>query len=264
MSLPTSVSKVVRALQSRKQRDKLGLALIEGTRSLQSALDGGVDFRYAVVSADYRKSGDGQAQALLERVDALPNVYTVSADEFATYSEVETAQGILAAVATTWRSEADAIACSRVVALDGVQDPGNAGAIIRTAAWYGIDAVVAGAGTVDLFAPKVLRASMGGIWDLAVIRTGDLAAYLRRFVAGGGAVYAAAMEGESHISWRPARVSAVVFGNEGRGLSDDIQKLAPRPVTIARGAGGRSVESLNVSVASGILLDRWASADVGE
>ncbi len=257
MSLTTSVSKTIRSLHARKFREKLGLALVEGSRLVRSAIDSGQAPVYVVSASSHQVAGSISAWVKNHGSSAI--FFVVTDSEFSELSDVETAQGILAVVRTTWVPETEALTANSVVALDGIQDPGNAGAIIRSAAWYGVEAVVAGPGTVDLFSPKVLRASMGGIWDLKVVRC-PLPAFLEGFRAKSGAIYAAQMDGESHRTWQPADRAVLILGNEGNGLSADVAALSPVPITIQPAGIGRGVESLNVSVAAGILIDQWRSA----
>lgn len=250
-----AVLKTVRALRTRKNREKLGLALVEGTRLVQSAILGGASIRYLLVSASFVAT-ERDTESLWSGQAAGLERFEVSNLEFDRLSAVETSQGILAVIEAEWTDDKDVVDRDSIVVLDAVQDPGNAGAIIRSAAWFGVDAVVAGPGTVDLYSPKVLRASMGGIWDVVVARSSNLVDFLIDFRASGGTLLAAAMTGVSHDAWVPPRRTAIVFGNEGRGITADVEGLGLQNVTIPRVGRSRSVESLNVSVAAGILLDR--------
>ena len=137
-----------------------------------------------------------------------------------------------------------------MVVLDGVQDPGNAGTILRTAAALGATATLALPGTVDLWNAKVVRSSMGAQFahPSFAVSIEELASILRRE---GIELWAADKGGEPVGATAPPRKLAIAVGNEGAGLSSPVRALASRTVSlpIARG-----VESLNVAVATGIIL----------
>jgi TrmH family RNA methyltransferase len=145
--------------------------------------------------------------------------------------------------------------------LDGVQDPGNVGALVRTAAWFGVQTVVGDEGTADFENPKAVRASMGGLWDVALARVPDLGPVLDRLAAEGAALWGADLGGTSVAAWAPGHTAALVMGSEAHGLSADVAERLHRSggglVHIPGAAGARGVESLNVSVAGGVLLARW-------
>ena len=254
-ALPESATRMLRSLSRRKHRDRQNLSVAEGARLVQSAVQAGVSIRFVVATTEF-----DLATAGLEPAPADMPVHRVSEAQFARLSDVETAQGILAVVETSWHDEADIPDDASVICLDGVQDPGNAGTILRTAAWLGIDAVVAGAGTVDLFSPKVLRSSMGGVWGTRLVQSRDLVGFLERKRRAGGSLYAADMEGQPHTDWRPLRNAALILGNEGSGLNDDVRRLDPIGVAIVRGGTSVAVESLNVGVAAAILMDAWRNS----
>jgi TrmH family RNA methyltransferase len=141
--------------------------------------------------------------------------------------------------------------------LDAVQDPGNAGTIIRTAAWFGVDALVAGPGTVDFFNPKVVRAAMGGLWDVRLSRTDDLVVLLDRLAAAGFHRYGADLEGMRLRDWSPRVPSVLVLGSEAHGVSPEIAAAVDDRVTITGSPRRHGAESLNVAVAAGILMQHW-------
>jgi TrmH family RNA methyltransferase len=134
-----------------------------------------------------------------------------------------------------------------VLALDGIQDPGNAGTIIRTADWFGIRHIVCSSDCVDLYNPKVVQSSMGSIARVYVQRT-DLKQWLMNYK---GEIYGAFMEGEKVSHHTLPADGVMVIGSEGSGIRDDIKKYINRHVTIP---GYGQAESLNAAVATGILL----------
>jgi len=247
-------SKELGSLGRKRNGDRLGECLVEGVRSVESAVAAGAPLVEVLVTEEAR--ADERVQSMLEQV-RVP-VHIVAARDLDRIADTTTTQGVLA-VARTERVEPSTLT-GAIVALDGVQDPGNVGAILRTAAWFGADAVLAGPGTADPFGPKAVRAAMGGLWDLKIASTDDLATDLEKLRARGLAVYGADLDGESAHAWSPPHEAVLVLGSEAHGLSADVAALLAARVRIAAPppAGAvRGVESLNVSVAAGVLLHQW-------
>jgi TrmH family RNA methyltransferase len=139
--------------------------------------------------------------------------------------------------------------------LDGIQDPGNLGTIVRLADWFGIGTVLCTPDSADVFNPKAVQSTMGSIARIPVIYT-DAAAIIG---TAGLPVYAALLDGEN--MYRAGRVSTgfIVVGNESKGISPEIQALATHRVTIPRIG---QAESLNAAVATGIILSHLVGASV--
>ncbi len=243
--------KEIASLSQRKHRDQRRETIVEGLRSVEAALDAGAalhDILVAAPAADRYRS-------LLNRTDAP--VHVLPERDFAAFSDVQTSQGILAVAAIRHYPASDLIQLNAILALDGVQDPGNTGTLIRTAAWFGADAVLTGPGTADLYNPKVVRAAMGGLWDLHVSHTTNLVETLRRLREHGFAVYGADMAGIDARSWTPRRPSVLILGSEAHGLSPQVTSLLDERITIDGLPRRGGAESLNVSIAGGILLFQW-------
>ena len=132
--------------------------------------------------------------------------------------------------------------------LDGLQDPGNLGTIVRLADWFGIGAVVCSADSADVFNPKAIQSTMGSVGRVSVIYD-DPSAVIR----GHGAVpvYATVLEGENVYGVGRIDRGFIVVGNESKGIGPELLGLATRRVTIPRVGGA---ESLNAGVATGIVL----------
>ncbi len=132
--------------------------------------------------------------------------------------------------------------------LDGIQDPGNLGTIVRLADWFGIAAVVCSPDSADVFNSKAVQSTMGSIARIPVYYE-DVAAVLRRDP--GMPVYAAVLEGERLYGMERVRRGYIVIGNESRGIGPALQNLSSRRITIPRIG---QAESLNAAVATGIIL----------
>ncbi len=133
--------------------------------------------------------------------------------------------------------------------LDGLQDPGNMGTILRIADWFGLAAVLCSPHCVDVYNPKVLQASMG-----AFLRVNGVEADLESVKSYWPElpVYAAALQGEDVMQMEAPQRGIIAIGNEGAGLTEGVMELATHPVTIARARGSKA-ESLNAAVATGII-----------
>lgn len=245
--------KEIASLTQRKFRDERREMLVEGRRSVEAAIDAAAPLREVVVADSV--AGAPEVRALTERTTA--RVYVVTDAELAQLSAVETSQGVLAVVSIDAHVGSELCSESAILALDGVQDPGNAGTLIRTAAWFGVDAVVAGPGTVDLYHPKVVRAAMGALWDVKLSRLDDLAALIEECRRGGLVVYGADLEGTPVGDWVPAAHSLLILGSESHGISPDVAALLDERVLVPGRSSRRGTESLNVAVAAGILMYAW-------
>ena len=140
-----------------------------------------------------------------------------------------------------------------VLALDGVQNPGNLGTLIRLADWFGIGDVVCSPDCADCFNPKVVQATMGAILRVRVHYTA-LPEWLAAARRGGAPVYGTFLEGDNLYTTELTAAGIVVMGNEGRGITDTAARYVTRRLLIPPyPADRRSSESLNVAMAAGII-----------
>lgn len=137
-----------------------------------------------------------------------------------------------------------------ILVLDGVQDPGNFGTIVRTADWFGVDLIVCSKNTVDMLNPKVVQSSMGSLFRVPIIYE-DLINFLKKTHL---PVYGALLEGANMYHEKLPKEAILIMGNEGAGISEEIQQLIQHKIHIPRFG---DAESLNVSIATGILLGEF-------
>ncbi|MBR3644663.1 MAG: RNA methyltransferase [Parasporobacterium sp.] len=182
----------------------------------------------------------------------------VSDEVFARMSDTKTPQGVLCVMsmpqwsARTLLEERDDVL---VLVLEGIQDPGNLGTMIRSAEAAGVTMVLADLQTADLYGPKVVRSTMGAIFRVPVIYSDNLEKSLRRLKTYGVQLFAAHLQAkQDYWGTNYSRKCAFLIGNEGNGLSDEITALADRLVRIPMDG---EVESLNASVAASLLLYEW-------
>src|ERR1043166_4685690 len=242
-----------RDLRRRKARERHGLFVAEGLGPVEELVASGFEIRGALCTPHATASPRGAPilAALRERNIAVEEV---DDRQFASAAETDTPQGILALAPVPERGLADVApsASLRVLVLDAVQDPGNVGTMIRTAAALGASATFALPGTVDLWNAKVVRSAMGahfhhlctsGTWD-------ELDAFRRERDIPVWGPDAAGTPLDRLNGARPPRL-ALVVGNEGAGLTPAVRAGADQLVALAMTS---AAESLNVAVAAGILL----------
>ncbi|HEY7637032.1 MAG TPA: RNA methyltransferase [Gemmatimonadales bacterium] len=249
----SSLQTLVRDLHRRRGRERRGLALAEGVRLVEEAVDAGIRLRGALVSPALEGTPRGRAlkSALAERA---VRVEQVSEPELEKLADTEHPQGVLAVIEPRpWRIEDIPVSRGAVLlALDGVQDPGNVGTILRTAHGLGAAGVVALPGTAELNNSKVIRGSMGALFRLPSVAS-EVATFLAWAERFGVELWITAADGEPVNRFPEADRPpvALVLGNEGAGVSSAVGSAARRRVAIPLASG---VESLNVAVAAGILL----------
>lgn len=242
---------LARDLSRRKARERSGLFVAEGVRAVEELLGSEVRLRGVLSGPQLAEAPRGRA--LQEAMVARGLTHElVSEREFASAAATESPQGVLAIGEIPAHSLRDLGGCSTLtlLVLDGVQDPGNVGTIVRTAAALGATATVALPGTVDLWNAKVVRSGMGAHFRHPCMHASldELASFLgdESIPLWGADARGTPVGGKK----RPLRL-ALAVGNEGAGLSDRLRAVATELVALPIEG---TVESLNVAVATGILL----------
>jgi TrmH family RNA methyltransferase len=240
-------------LLTRKGRDKLHKFIVEGSHLVQEALQSGADVESVVYLQDMPISREIER---LLGMNSKAETVAVSEAVLAKCTDTETPQPIFAVVR---KPEAGSGAWlldklgegELVVVVDGVQDPGNLGTIIRSADAVGAAAVLLGRGTVDLYNPKTIRSTMGSLFHVQVAEA-DLQELLPRAAACGRRIVATSLrESRSVYELDLRQPTWLVLGNEGAGVSPQVEALATERVIIPM--SGRA-ESLNVAMAATVLL----------
>jgi TrmH family RNA methyltransferase len=241
---------VARDLRRRKAREREGVFAVEGIRAVEELLRSPLEVSGLLVAPKLIDSARGVAVVEAARSRKL-EVAEVDEKEFRSAAETESPQGIIAIARTPERS-LDAFAATnpmRILLLDAVQDPGNVGTIIRTAAALGANATIALPGTVDVWNAKVVRSAMGAHFHHPAFHASWEA--VESFLATTRVpLWVADTGGGPTPAQKPERL-ALAVGNEGGGLSAHVRAVSERIITVPI---SDSVESLNVAVATGILL----------
>lgn len=247
MTLSEGRRRALARLRRRKTRERDELVLVEGPRAVREALAAGARARFALVSPRLDEVAPGLAARLAESTDVVP-VDDVTLSESA---DTASPQGVLLVVEQprdAWLDRLDHR--SRVLVLDALQDPGNVGTLIRSAAAFDLDGVILLDGSVDPWNPKAVRASAGAVFrcGVAVRPWADVAGLLERR---GLPLQVADADGEPtrRLPWQGGWVLAV--GSEARGARPEVREAAAAMVRVPMPGG---TESLNAAVAGSILL----------
>ena len=236
-----------------RSRDRNGPFLIEGPNLLEAALRRGSNGSVERIffTGDYYKNNKPLLESAFSEA-AEADLFELSPHAFEKLCDTETPQGI-AAIARCEPGRIDYFDLPKgpVVVFDGVSDPGNLGAIIRTADASGASGVIVLSGTCDLFGPKALRASAGSVFNLPVMHASrDIA--LTELKALGISIAATVPEGGVDLfSAELSLPLAIIFGNESSGVSPESVKAADLSVSIPVHGGA---ESLNVAAAAAVVL----------
>ncbi|HJU67971.1 MAG TPA: RNA methyltransferase [Gemmatimonadaceae bacterium] len=245
---------LARDLQRRKARERQSLFVAEGVRAVEELLASSLEVVGALVTAE-SSSAERLAKVRAAFEDRRVALTEVSERDFLSASDTDTPQGVLAVAKIPDRSLTSVTLTERgrMLVLDAIQDPGNVGTILRTAAAFDVTATVAMPGTVDLWNAKVVRSAMG-----ALFRHHALSAswnQLDEFLAASGVTFWGADAAGARLGDRgaPSKL-AIAVGNEGNGLTSDARSRVAHTVSIPTAS---TVESLNVAVAAGILLHHF-------
>ena len=250
--------KLMESLRLRKHRAKEGLFRIEGVRLSEMAAASGWAIRFGLYTAELVEKERGRA--LVEVLQAKCPLYEISAALAKKVAATDTPQGIFLVAEQQKKSlpqmaehlQQAAARKPLLVVLDGVQDPGNAGTIIRTADAVGADGVILTKGSVDVFSDKTVRATMGSLFHLPVVtdvRAEEVAAFAQ---ATGCQLLATALDEQAkpHFAVDFGKGSLIAFGNEGGGVSEELLAAAEKVYIPMYG----EAESLNVGVSSAVVL----------
>lgn len=233
--------KWVRSLQLKKHRDEQGLFVAEGAKCVQ----------------------DLQASFTLKLLVSTDNATDT---EIAQMSSLRTPQGIIGVFQKPILPALDLTQEKLIVALDGVQDPGNLGTIIRTCDWFGIYDIICSTTTADCYNPKVVQATMGALARVRVRYVDDIAQTIQALKQANYPIYGTLLEGKDMYdegSIMDKTKGVIVMGNEGNGISENVRQVVTHPIRIPSHAEAREErsESLNVSIATAIVLAEFRRTD---
>jgi TrmH family RNA methyltransferase len=230
----------IKSLHQKKYRKENGIFIIEGIKSIAEFIQSNYQVHSIYCLSQY--------QSLLPTLPANIKLFEVNNAELDKISTLQTPQGILALVnipnPPVFNTETLKNVFSLV--LDGVQDPGNMGTIIRTADWFGFKQIICANNCVEVYNPKTVQATMGSLSRINIFYE-DLPSVLKGIKL---PVFGAVLDGTSIYKTDWGKEGLVILGNEGQGITPEVMKLITHPVTIPRIGGA---ESLNVAISAAIL-----------
>ena len=227
--------KYIQSLSDKKVRLETGCFIAEGEKLVGEMIAAGYPLK-AVYALDSWESPDASIE--VTRIEVF---------ELEKMSMLQTPNQVLAVAMMPQQVKALDLGGQLTLVLDGIQDPGNMGTIIRTADWFGITQIVASEDTVDVYNPKVIGATMGSFMRVSVTYK-NLQEWMPTVKL---PVYGALLEGENIFTTNAVKEGLLVIGSEGKGIRENILDLITHPVTIPKIGGA---ESLNAGIAAGVIV----------
>ena len=235
--------KHARSLQQKKFRDQHGQFLVQGAKVVRELLE-----------SDWQVDAVLSTEACGQRM-ALHRAIIVPAHELERVGTLETGNEVVAIARKPQEASPAAMGTDElVIGLDGINDPGNLGTVIRIADWFGVKRLWCAQGSVDAFNPKTVQAAMGALFRVSVTMV-DLPVMIMGQRAAGVQVYLASMEGRSVFDVQLARPAVLVMGSESHGVSAAVREAGGEVIAIP---GGYGSESLNVATATAALCMEFA------
>lgn len=231
----------VRSLADKRVRDAERLFVAEGAKLVEEILASSLRVRRVYTTRTDLRG------AYIEHIEKR---------EMERISQLKTATDTLAVVEQPrYNLDTNALSHSLVLALDGVQNPGNIGTIIRLADWFGVRDIICSTECADCYNPKVVQATMGAILRVRVHYVADLAQLLNNAAKSGVPIYGTLLDGKNIYTESLSQSGIILMGNEGRGISDECRRSLTHKLLIpSYPPEVPTSESLNVAIATGVVL----------
>ena len=230
----------IKSLHQKKYRKENGLFLVEGIKSIKEFIQS----NYKIETIFYNT----EQYHLLPKLPANINLFEVNNAELSKISTLQTPQGFLAVVRTPKTASVNLKTLKNqfTIVLDGVQDPGNMGTIIRTADWFGFKNIICSEDCVEAYNPKTVQATMGSLARVNIYYENLVSVLENTDIP----IFGALLDGNSIYKVNWGTEGLIILGNEGKGITPEVIEKINKPVTIPRiGAA----ESLNVAVSAAIF-----------
>lgn len=224
--------KYLKSLHQKKNRDLNKVFFAEGDKLLRDLLDSDFELIHLYQLENTFSEGERISEKAMSRISALKNY----SNSFGVFKK------------KNWQLDKSA---KVVLALDGVQDPGNFGTIIRLMDWFGIDQLICSENTVEVYNPKVIQSTMGSLRNISVVY-GDLKELIVNEFPAHQKV-GTFMNGENVKAFEWSDKTILIMGSEGKGISAELIDLIEEKITIPQNKGSKA-ESLNVAISTGIIL----------
>ena len=256
-SKDNEIIKNIRKLKEKKYRDSSNEFIIEGVKLIEEAIEENVKIKKIVVCEECLED-KCLDQKLLYKIAKYVCMY-VSSKVFGLLTDVVNPQGMLAVIEK--QSSEDKINYNDdiIIVLDGIQDPGNLGTILRTVDSAGLSQIILSKTSVDAYNPKVVRSTMGAIFRVKIIEAENLVETLKNIKKHKFKVVATSLAGSESIYKMDYDKKVIVIGNEAKGVSKEILNVSDAKIKIPMLG---KTESLNASVATGIIIYEYVRRKV--
>lgn len=258
-SKDNEIIKNIRKLKEKKYRDANNEYLIEGIKLIKEAVEEKAKIKLIVVCEESIEDGDID-QKLLYEIAKYDCIY-VNKKVFSILTDVQNPQGILAVIEKKNNEEDINYKEDIIVVLDGIQDPGNLGTILRTIDSVGLSQVIVSKETADSYNPKVVRSTMGAIFRVNVIESEDLLQTLKNLKKHKYKIMATSLETNNSVYDVEYNKKVIVIGNEANGVSENVLEYADEKIKIPMLG---KTESLNASVATSIILYEYVRRKISK
>ena len=244
--------KFIKSLDNKKSRDESGQFIIEGDKIVSEFINAGRNINLLVAQTKWIETLPEQALQNIEDIIDVEN------NELKKISSLRTPHNVLAIVnKTEFLINWNEILQDLTLVLETIQDPGNLGTIIRTAAWFGIGNIICSPDSVDVFNQKVIQASMGAILRVKVHYT-NLFDFMNRISESNFPVYGACLDGKPVYDCDLSANGIILLGNESAGISSSLKKYITQKIRIPFFSDTtEGIDSLNVSMAAAIICSEF-------
>ncbi len=251
--------KHIRKLKDKKYRDENHEYIIEGVKLIEEAVKENAEIKKVIVCDDTTRTYEIPTNVMLE-IAKYECVY-VTEKIFNLITQVTNPQGIMAIVKKNVTNSEIDYSQDIIVVLDGVQDPGNLGTILRTVDSVGLTQIIVSKETADAYNPKVVRSTMGAIFRVKIIESEDLQETIKQMKKHHFKLMVTSLQTNKSIYDMELNKRIIVIGNEANGVSKALQDMADEKVKIPMLG---KTESLNASVATGIILYEYVRQKISK
>lgn len=251
--------KHIKKLKDKKYRDQSNEYVIEGIKLVEEAINENAKIKQIVICEECTKTQE-ISKKLMYEIASFDCIY-VTENVFNNITEVKNPQGILAVIERKNTENEINYNEDIIVALDGIQDPGNLGTILRTVDSIGLKQILVSKETADVYNSKVVRSTMGAIFRVKVIECEDLEKTLKQIKKHKYEIVVTSLRTNESIYDIEYNKKVIVIGNEANGVSKEIQEMADKKVKIPMLG---KTESLNASVATGIVLYEYVRQKINK
>ncbi len=238
------------SLNKKKIRESESLFLVEGKRIVEEGIHSSFNIKIIFYTDEFLRNNS----FLIAKYKSLQiRVEEIDQQSFKRITETKNPQGIAAVFQKTDYNSFEFGKDNFVIALENISDPGNLGTILRTCAWFGFNEIIISSDSVDLYNPKVVRSSMGAVFNLKVNQTQNFYSVLEELRQKGFSIVTTALKGKNVFEYKSANKTILIFCNEANGATVKLQEISDEIITIPKIGKG---ESLNVAAAAAVVISQ--------